>query len=227
MNITKSDIGLGNVDNFKAVSTVASQDLTETEKSNARANIGAGTSSFSGNYNDLDGKPSLGDAAAKSVDSSITASSSSTNLPTSAAVSSFVEGKGYTTNTGTVTSVGITVPTGLAVTGSPITTSGTLAIALENDYVIPQQTTLDSFLKGTIEVVSVTADNNSYNAGTIAEGTQKHVIFNNGGSADYIITIPTTYRTPDGQPINLTVPNGGYAEANFMNINDTIYVRGL
>ena len=134
----------------------------------------------------------------------------------------------YTTNTGTVTSVGITVPTGLAVTGSPITTSGTLAIALENGYVIPQQTTLDSFLKGTIEVVSVTADDNGYDAGTIALGTQKHVIFNNGGDADYIVTIPTTpYRTPDGQAINLTVPNGGYAEANFMNINGTIYVRGL
>lgn len=40
---TKSDVGLGNVGNFKAVSTVASQGLTSTEKSNARANIGAGT----------------------------------------------------------------------------------------------------------------------------------------------------------------------------------------
>ena len=37
---------MGNVGNFKAVSTVASQGLTNTEKSNARANIGAGTSSL-------------------------------------------------------------------------------------------------------------------------------------------------------------------------------------
>lgn len=44
---TKSDVGLGNVGNFKAVSTVASQGLTDTEKSNARANIGAGTGSYS------------------------------------------------------------------------------------------------------------------------------------------------------------------------------------
>ena len=43
---TKSDVGLGNVGNFKAVSTVASQGLTDTEKSNARTNIGAGTSSL-------------------------------------------------------------------------------------------------------------------------------------------------------------------------------------
>lgn len=40
---TKSDIGLGNVGNFKAVSTVANQGLTTSEKSNARTNIGAGT----------------------------------------------------------------------------------------------------------------------------------------------------------------------------------------
>ena len=56
---TKSDVGLGNVGNFKAVSTVASQGLTDAEKSNARANIGAGTSSFSGSYNDLSNKPTI------------------------------------------------------------------------------------------------------------------------------------------------------------------------
>ena len=38
---------------------------------------------------------------------------------------------------GTVTSVGISVPTGLAVSGSPITSSGTIAIALASGYSIP------------------------------------------------------------------------------------------
>lgn len=56
---TKSDIGLSNVGNFKAVSTVASQGLSDTEKSNARSNIGAGTSSFSGSYTDLTNKPTI------------------------------------------------------------------------------------------------------------------------------------------------------------------------
>lgn len=46
VTLAASDVGLGNVGNFKAVSTVASQGLTDTEKSNARANIGAGTSSL-------------------------------------------------------------------------------------------------------------------------------------------------------------------------------------
>lgn len=42
--VTKSDIGLGNVGNFKAVSTVASQGLSDSEKSNARTNISAAAS---------------------------------------------------------------------------------------------------------------------------------------------------------------------------------------
>ncbi len=53
----------------------------------------------------------------------------------------------YTTNTGTVTSVGVSVPTGLSVTGSPVTASGTIAIALASGYSIPttaKQTNWDS-----------------------------------------------------------------------------------
>lgn len=44
---------------------------------------------------------------------------------------------GYTSNTGTVTSVGLTTPTGLSVTGSPVTSSGTLALSLTAGYSIP------------------------------------------------------------------------------------------
>ena len=54
---------------------------------------------------------------------------------------------GYTTNTGTVTSVAVSVPTGLSVAGSPITTSGTVAISLASGYSIPttaSQTTWDT-----------------------------------------------------------------------------------
>lgn len=43
-------------------------------------------------------------------------------------------------STGTVTSVDITVPTGLAVSGNPITTSGTLAVTFASGYSIPTTT---------------------------------------------------------------------------------------
>lgn len=45
--------------------------------------------------------------------------------------------------TGTVTSVGVSVPTGLTVSGSPVTTSGTIAIGLDTGRVIPLQSTID------------------------------------------------------------------------------------
>jgi hypothetical protein len=54
---------------------------------------------------------------------------------------------GYTSNTGTVTSVALTTPTGLSVTGSPVTTSGTLALSMTTGYAIPttaSQTTWDT-----------------------------------------------------------------------------------
>lgn len=59
VEISKSDIGLGNVGNFLAVSTEANQGLDSTKQANARTNIGAGTSNFSGSYNDLTDKPTI------------------------------------------------------------------------------------------------------------------------------------------------------------------------
>uniref|UniRef100_A0AAU8MH84 Peptidase S74 domain-containing protein n=1 Tax=Geladintestivirus 3 TaxID=3233135 RepID=A0AAU8MH84_9CAUD len=54
------------------------------------------------------------------------------------ATEDWVNNKGYTTNTGTVTSVKITLPTGLSLGATKeITTSGTFAISFANGYSIP------------------------------------------------------------------------------------------
>lgn len=55
-------------------------------------------------------------------------------------VSTLTNDAGYTTNTGTVTSVALTVPTGLSVAGSPVTTTGTLAVTFATGYSIPTTT---------------------------------------------------------------------------------------
>jgi len=44
---------------------------------------------------------------------------------------------GYTSNTGTVTSVAMSAPVGLTIAGTPITTSGTLDLTLTSGYAIP------------------------------------------------------------------------------------------
>lgn len=48
-----------NVNDSSAVHFDASQSLSAAQKSQARTNIGAGTSSFSGNYDDLNNKPTI------------------------------------------------------------------------------------------------------------------------------------------------------------------------
>lgn len=55
-------------------------------------------------------------------------------------ISTLTNDANYSTTTGTVTSVAATVPTGLAVSGSPVTTTGTIAIAYASGYAIPTTT---------------------------------------------------------------------------------------
>ena len=68
---------------------------------------------------------------------------------------------GYTKNTGTVTSVAISVPTGLSVSGSPITTHGTIAISLASGYSIPttaKQTNWDKVYNWYIGITATDTD---------------------------------------------------------------------
>ena len=76
-----------------------------------------------------------------------------------------------TAGSGTVTSVAMTVPTGLSVSGSPITTSGTLALTLTAGYSIP--TTSDQTNWGTAytnRITSLTTTGSS-GAATLSSNT--------------------------------------------------------
>lgn len=71
-----------------------------------------------------------------------------TNAPTK--LSQFTNDSGFTTNKGTVTSVAMSVPTGLSISGSPITASGTLALSYTSGFSIPstaKQTNWDTAYK--------------------------------------------------------------------------------
>ncbi len=86
----------------------------------------------SGNYADLNGKPTLGSLAAKN--NIVVADISATGTPSAA---TFLRGDGAwgtVAGAGTVTSVGLSAPTGFAVSGSPVTGSGTLTITHASGY---------------------------------------------------------------------------------------------
>jgi hypothetical protein len=88
------------------------------------------TVATSGDYDDLTNKPSI---PADLTDLGIVDGTNGQTLTTDGAGTFSFTNAG----TGTVTSVAATVPTGLAVSGSPITTSGTLAITFDTGYAIP------------------------------------------------------------------------------------------
>ena len=143
MALSKSDVGLSNVGNFKAVSTVASQVLSDTEKSNARTNIGAGTSSFDGNYNSLSNKPTIptvnnGTLTIQKNGTNVAtftanqSGNSTANIAVPTKVSQLTNDSGYTTNTGTVKQV----TAGAGLSGGNITESGTISLANHSaDYI--------------------------------------------------------------------------------------------
>lgn len=112
--VTKADVGLSNVGNFKAVSTAANQGLTDAEKANARSNIGAGASSFSGDYNDLTNKPSIGNATVTVKQNGTTKGSFTLNQSSNVEIA-------LTDNNTTYSVVGSSGSTGLVKNGSSVT----------------------------------------------------------------------------------------------------------
>lgn len=92
---------LNDLDVVKIFAPTTSNGATHGAGTNGQVLTSNGTSSYwktiSITKSQISDLGTIGAAAAKAVDTSISASSSSANLPTSAAVAAFVEGKGYKT----------------------------------------------------------------------------------------------------------------------------------
>ena len=114
-------------------------------------NIATELGGLSLSWNNITGKPSTFAPSAHThkwaeITDRITKVSQLTNdagyLTTHQSLASYytkaeIDAKGYTTNKGTVTSVALTLPTGLTCATKTITTSGTFAISLASGYSIP------------------------------------------------------------------------------------------
>lgn len=158
----------------------------------------------------------LADASAKSVDTSISAASTSANLPTSQAVATFVEGKGYTTNTGTITKV--------QANGTDVASSGTANIpaATTSKYGV---TKLSSSTSSTSEALAATpkAVKSAYDlaSGKIA-------------ASDIVVTpvqqsgaTVGTIQVGSGTAVTLYAPQPGAVATELVSANQTYYLTGV
>ena len=113
------------------------------------------------------------------------------------------------------------------------------SLVYSSNYTIPDiyamQTYVSYCVRTSIVSVSSNIDDDTYpttvngNTVILQNGQQITVIYKNEGSSDYTVTISNNsgYKTPDGQQIRLTCPQGGYCKVNYLKINDTIFVKEI
>lgn len=137
------------------------------------------------------------------------------NIAIPTKVSQLTNDSGYTKNTGTVTSVGLLVPTGLTVTNSPITTKGVINIAFAEGYSIPtivKQTSWDG-------AVSV---KHTHTNKTVLDSISSSKVTNWDNVYNWYVLMTTDEETTDG------IINKWNEVVNFLsNISQTNTLSGI
>ena len=214
--LNKSDVGLGNVDNVRQYSTsnpppypvrsvdgatgavvtnavkTTPQSLSDTQKQQARTNIGAGTSSFDGDYNSLSNKPTIPTKTSE-LDND---SGFITDIPIAS-----------TTQLG-----GIKVGAGLSVTenGTLSATGGGTADAVEWNKVLDKPTTIAGY-----GITDAKIENGTI---TLSNQTITPVTSVNGGTGVITIREVPAVTTSDNGKF-LRVVNGAWAAVAIANAN--------
>lgn len=113
-----------------------------------------------------------------------------------------------------------------------MTTENYMALAdfqsLWDDTIKPHiQQTYSTKSEHQIKVVEVSASATKTESPTA--GVEIDVIYVNTSNSAVTVTIShsSTVKTPNGSDITINIPVGGYGEASFVNISNTIYVRGV
>ena len=214
--LNKSDVGLGNVDNVRQYSTsnpppypvrsvdgatgavvtnavkTTPQSLSDTQKQQVRNNIGAGTSSFDGDYNNLTNKPTIPTKTSE-LDND---SGFITDIPIAS-----------TTQLG-----GIKVGAGLSVTenGTLSATGGGTADAVEWNKVLDKPTTIAGY-----GITDAKIENGTI---TLSNQTITPVTSVNGGTGVITIREVPAVTTADNEKF-LRVVNGAWAAVAIANAN--------
>jgi len=222
-NVTKTQLGLGNVGDFKAVSTAANQGLSETEKSNARTNLGLGSMATKNNLTESD-IPSIPKSKISDFPTSLPANGGNSATVNNHTVLSDVPANAVFTDTNTWRPLGTGATDACAGNDSRLSD----ARMAKNLIVISERVSSDFS-------ITTIPDSNAI------QGYSYTIILYNDSNldptpTDYVISLATSVSigsrsypvvTPDGNPIELTCPAGGYCEINLLIENNQVYARGI
>lgn len=103
---------------------------------------------------------------------------------------------------GTVTSVAVTVPTGLTVSGSPVTTSGTIALSLQSGYSIPTTASQTQWDSAYSQRLQWDGGSTNLNATTAKSSLGLATVASTGAYSDLTGT-PTPYSLPTASTVVL------------------------
>lgn len=200
-NVTASDVGLGNVENIKLSTWTGSTNITKL------GTIATGTVPLANvsNADDLKKIEAL--------------TGTSGLLKKTAANTWALDTTAYTTNTGTVTSVGVSASGALSVSGSPITSSGTITVShsTATGYKhIPSGGSSGQFLKWSADGTATwAADNDTKNTAGSTDSDSK--LFLVGATSQ--AANPQTYSDANVYTTN------GTLRASKMNILDKVTLQ--
>ncbi len=208
--VQPGDIGTAAAQNVGYFATAAQGTLADSAVQPADL----GTVATSNSYDDLDDKPTIPTNLDSLTDVVITSATTGQGLQFNG--TNWVNSSA---GSGTVTSVDMSVPTGLAVSGNPVTTTGTLAVTYASGYAIPttaKQTEWDTaygwgnHASGGYLTTSTAASTYAPLTGTGASGTWGIDISGNAATATNVAysgltgTVPTWNQNTTGSAATLT-----------------------
>jgi len=160
--------------------------------------------------------------------------SAATNT-TQIATTAYVKSQGYSTTTGTVTSVNISTPTGLSISGNPVNSSGTLALSLAAGYEIPQSSAI-VHIAGTETITGTKTVSSELRLTHTGAGQARMVkgdygvIFRNDGSSMFMLATASgdQYGSWNSlRPFSFNVATGLVTMSNGVSITGNLTVNGV
>jgi hypothetical protein len=209
------------------ITTSGTLNIVNTAPDQTVALTGAGTTTITGTYPNFvvtSNDAYTGTVTAVTGTAPISSSGGATPAISMAAATAIVNGyltsSDWTTfnnkGSGTVTSISASVPTGLSISGSPITTSGTLAITYTAGYAIPTTTSQTNWDTAYTERLQWDGGSTGLVAATgrtslgLVIGTD---VLAPNGSAAALTSFPTLNQNTTGTAANVTgivaIANGG------------------